>query len=36
MNFDNETIQECIDKYEKEGLVAIIKDGKVIDHVLEK
>ncbi len=36
MNYENETIQDCIDKYEKEGKVAIINDGKVIDFIPEK
>lgn len=30
------TIQDCIDKYEKEGMATIINDGKVIGFQQEE
>jgi len=36
MNYENETIQDCIDKYGNEGKVTIINDGKIIDFVSDE
>ncbi len=35
MNYENITIQDCLDNNEKQGKAAIINDGQVLDFVKE-
>ncbi len=36
MNYENVTIEDCIDMYEKKGKVAVINDGKILNFVPEE
>ncbi len=35
MNYENITIQDCLDNHEKRGKAAVINDGQVLDFVKE-
>lgn len=36
MNYEEETIQDYIDKYENEGREVVINDGKIINFIPEE
>lgn len=36
MNYENVTIQDCLDNYEMKGKVTIIKNGQVVEFRKEE
>lgn len=35
MNYDEITIEDCIEMFEKKGMTTVINDGKVVEFVKE-